>query len=131
MTDPIAAVTSVESSVVTAAKKPVHSPAENDLGKKFDEAMRKPDAHLLNAQDGTVDRNALTKMLDGLDHSVKQTFTELDSIAAQMHDMPLKEQMAAFMQMSQKLTMTSLQLTMASSSAQSANKGLQTLLKNQ
>jgi type III secretion system HrpB2-like protein len=131
MTDPITAVTSVESTVVSAAKKPMHSPAELDVGKKFEEAMRKPDAHLLEAQQNNNDPKALAKMLDGLDHTVKQTFADVDNLTARLHELPLKEQMAAFMQMSQKLTMASLQLTMASSTAQSANKGLQTLLKNQ
>jgi hypothetical protein len=131
MTDPITAVTSVESSVLSAAKKPMQSPAEQDLGKKFEEAMRKPDAHLLEAQHGNNEPKALAKMLDGMDQTVKQTFADLDHISAGLHEMPVKEQMAAIMQMSQKLTVASFQLTTATSAAQSANKGLQTLLKNQ
>lgn len=137
MTVPIEAVTAVQGAAEATAAKPVAPPVTEAMTERFSalmnpaDAPQRPAAHAVPpaAEDGGT--NAIGRALEAQENYLNKTFAESDALARDGHLLTKEELFQANLSLMQKMQFATLHLNVTTAVAQSSNKGLQTLMKNQ
>lgn len=140
MTVPIEAVTAVQGAADAAAAKPATPPVTEAMTERFSalmnpaDAPQRPAAHAMHAappaaEDGGP--NAIGRALEAQENYLDKTFAQSDEMARNGHLYTKEELFQANLTLMQKMQFATLHLNVTTAIAQSSNKGLQTLMKNQ
>lgn len=130
MIAPITAVVPVDT-VMQTAHKGISSPAMEQLTQKFDALMKAPQPHHTSPPFQPHEPNAVTQVMAKEEAFLRQSFADVDKLAANMDNMSTHELTIAGMQISRSMAMGSMAMQTSMGVAQSSSKALQSLLKNQ
>jgi type III secretion system HrpB2-like protein len=131
MTAAISGIPPVES-VLQAAHKGLESSAMERLTQKFDALVSAPHSSGHTTQPFTPQEpNAVAQVMDKQEAMMRQSFADMDNVAANMSLMSAHELEIAGMQISRGLALSNLGMQTTMGVAQGSSKSLQSLLKNQ
>lgn len=126
--DPIAAVQGALAAPAATAPPSVNSEAATQ---RFASLMSPADAPVRPSPAVHDGPNAITEAISTQEDSIRQTFDDSRYMARHGHEYELADVVAFSEHNMKQLSMATLSLGMIQAAAQSTNKGLTTLLKNQ
>jgi type III secretion system HrpB2-like protein len=130
MITPVTGVTPVDA-VLQTAHTSFNSPAMDQLTQKFDALMKAPQSDHAVQPFRPQEPNGVSQVMDKQEAMMRQSFSDLDKLAADMNYMTAHELEIASMQVSRNLAMGNLGMQTTMGVAQGSSKSLQSLLKNQ
>lgn len=130
MTIPIDSIAPV-GQVMEAAKKPVESPAMDQLTQKFEEMMETGGDGVVPKFNEANEVTGLSQVLDKQDKLMKHALSEVDSLAESAHSMSPTEFAAESIRVGELVIQTQFNLSMATSMTSGVTQGFRSLLKNQ
>jgi hypothetical protein len=131
MTTPIEAIGAVQGALAAPTATAAPSVSNEAATQRFASLMRPADAPLRPSPAADDGPNAITQAVSTQEEQVRRTFDDSRHFARNMHNYDMVDVLIEGDKFKNKLAIATLSLSAVQGVAQSTNKGLTTLLKNQ